>query len=112
MSGEINCGFQHHFICECRFHLATFVGSWLVSTVGDHQDNDVRKPIGAGTREGGGRTFETMVFPTDGISHQDEGHPIVTEWSANDFEGYGDEVAANRGHARMVAKYRRKGERT
>jgi hypothetical protein len=102
MSGEINCGFQHHFVAECRFHLATFIGSWLISTVGDYRHNGKRDTIGSG------RTFETLVFSTDGIKHSDEGHPTVVDWLEKGFAGYNDEEAANRGHARMVAKYRRK----
>src|SRR5690606_14607285 len=72
------CGFQHHLVVECRFHLATFVGQWLVSTVGDHRDKDgSQKTIGAGMDS----LYETYVFRTDGIDDPETGHPSIWDWS-------------------------------
>lgn len=66
-------GFPQHFIMadKCQFHLATKVGDWIVSTVGqlvtddmDEEKYDVKQnPDGIYMKEvGAGRFFETMVF--------------------------------------------------
>jgi len=86
-------GHPAHFICarDCRFHLATYVGNYIVSTVGElWQDKVVResharvhdpewlrknshllgdyfdaayfKRFGYGELHSGGWTYETMVF--------------------------------------------------
>jgi hypothetical protein len=59
-------GYSGHFIPgnECRFHLTTVVGSYLVSTVGqfpDPFDKDKFGRMGYGPEE-----FETYVFPFSG----------------------------------------------
>jgi hypothetical protein len=43
---------------DCRFHLCTQVGPWLISTVGEWMP-DPRKPC---QELGSGRLYETMVF--------------------------------------------------
>src|SRR4051812_36676664 len=77
-----------HFICarDCRFHLATWVGNYIVSTVGDYEPDSVTREILAQSRGvtlegrgdarradyarkigyediGHGRKYETFVFP-------------------------------------------------
>jgi hypothetical protein len=74
------CGFAHHFICasRCQFHLATFVDSWMVSSVGafyQKPDDEKMTPMG-----GSPHLYETLVFPTDGDFGGIEGHPSVTDW--------------------------------
>ena len=66
MNDWIWCGAQHHFIGDCRFHLATWVddGRYLVSTVGEYYPSarsapDVPETIGVG------RHYETFVFKCD-----------------------------------------------
>ena len=55
-------GHAAHFICgnRCRFHLATYVGKFIVSTVGElpelGKDNNNFQEIGFG------RLYETYVF--------------------------------------------------
>lgn len=41
---------------RCLFHLATHVGGFIVSSVGDYRPDGDRKPVG------GGFDYETMVF--------------------------------------------------
>jgi hypothetical protein len=56
-----HCGGQHHFVADCRFHLATFIDDLLISTVGEYRQGrrDKQEEIGSG------RFYETMVFRTD-----------------------------------------------
>jgi hypothetical protein len=66
-------GYPQHFICanDCRFRMATVVGSVVVSTVGD-----LHRKTADGTQEddaseigGGERSFyETYVFRVDGMA--------------------------------------------
>jgi|GEM_PF-4029981 len=103
-----NCGFQHHLCVECRFHLATFVGSWLISTVGDYINPLTKKRDTIGS----GRAFETFVFTTDGKPDPESGHPTIIGWNERDSNEYMHERAACEGHEAMVAKYAALGEET
>lgn len=63
-------GYPQHFIgaANCRFRMATMVGRWLISTVGDyhpHQNNLLEPPTTLGCDKDG--LFETYVFPCDGV---------------------------------------------
>lgn len=84
---------------ECRFHLATYVNGFIVSTVGEYVHDGKRRTIGRN------RFYETMVFvarPGTGTCCpwvQADGQDV-------DFEGYNDAGAAREGHMRMVEKYR------
>lgn len=105
-------GVASHFIRgnECRFHMATIIGGHLVSTVGAYQapggyaregDKDGNSEIGFG------RTFETMVFRTQGM--QECGcHPAINP-SELDFDGYKTAVDAQAGHMAMCRKWARRG---
>jgi len=60
-------GSAAHFICGpwCRFHLATVVGQWLVSTVGEYvsaYDTKMHGESAQPTTIGHKRLYETMVF--------------------------------------------------
>lgn len=101
---RLDCGQQHHFIGECRFHLATFIGNRLVSTVGDYWRSDrTRDTVGLG------RYYETYVFQTDddwsvkGEGDEQWAHPHVTDWS--ELEGHASQTAmeATETHWRVVA---------
>lgn len=79
----------------CRFHLATQIGQYLVSTVGDYYPHGKQseKPETVGC----GRTFETMVFKIDGPCECGCGMPkIIPEELVCD--GYNDRASANKGH--------------
>ncbi len=109
-------GESAHFICGrwCRFHLATQIGGFLVSTVGkyihprhsggketsemewvaDHQN---------GEEIGCDRFYETMVFVAGKPCDHKEclcGMPEIAS-SELDFEGYQTPGAATAGHMRM-----------
>jgi hypothetical protein len=114
---------------DCRFHLATFVGPWLVSTVGEWLPDSGSWDIyadrvggiptelrGADRRNwflknvgsleiGAGRKYETMVFPWSGERCTDPecgcGLPIPEDWCEIDSDGYNDAGSATRGHYAM-----------
>lgn len=121
-------GHAAHFICSrwCRFHMATCVGDWIVSTVGEYvPDSRVLKlladtqgkPLTAtgdnleaqyierfGYVEIGYKTtYETMVFKAAPSSnkccpYQIDGYEV-------DFEGYNDADAATAGHYELCEKW-------
>lgn len=127
-------GSAGHFICadHCQFHLATKVGPWLVSTVGEYlPDSGVREVLAksrgielegrgyareadwmrkAGFEQiGSGRKYETMVFPVGDdrctVADCDCGMPVVTDWSELDADGYNLRGDAQRGHLAMCEKW-------
>jgi len=122
-------GHAAHFICGrwCRFHLATQIGGFIVSTVGEYLPPEssreytaARKGIpitGRGEQAeaeyirkvgyeeiGYGRKFETMVFragkpcSAPGCSC---GLPELSPPNELDFEGYNTPGEAAAGHARL-----------
>jgi hypothetical protein len=120
-----------HFILGsgCRFRLNTYVGGYIVSTVGEYlPDSRVReiyaqsrgiKLEGMGdAREydwlkkngyeelGVGRTYETMVFKAQRSPKGEECCPWrMVSGSNEDFGGYSDASAAYAGHLKMCAKW-------
>lgn len=58
-------GMPLHFICsdDCRWHKATQIGEYIVSSVGD-----MKSPLSPkrGYEIGHNRSYETMVFKVDG----------------------------------------------
>jgi hypothetical protein len=87
---------------DCRFHMATRVGMYVVSTVGDYYPpgRGVRDTIGAGEDS----FFETFVFPATG-EELDCGCPEVESFGEIDGERYADAKAATDGHMRYCRKY-------
>lgn len=80
----------------CRFHLATKIGPYVVSSVGDlrTQPDECRS---VPEEIGSGRTFETMVFKVTGDCACGCGLPLHNGealWSA----GYGSAMEATAGH--------------
>ena len=119
---------------DCRFHLCTLVGPWLVSTVGEwlpdstswHIYSDSRgvtiEGLGDARRAdflnkvgfieiGAGRKYETMVFATTGerctAPDCNCGLPVVADWSELDTDGYNERGDAHRGHYAMCEKVAR-----
>lgn len=81
---------------DCRFHLATKVGPWLVSTVGEYLPG------------GCGRKYETMVFRlgrSPGECPCGCGLPKPVDWGELDVAGYNDAKAATAGHYAMCEKW-------
>jgi hypothetical protein len=127
-------GHHGHLIVgrDCRFHLCTKVGPWLVSTVGEYLPDETSREIHADVRGielkgrgddrladfmekcgwvsiGAGRTYEMMVFPvSDERCDKPDcgcGLPKVTDWSEHDSDGYNDAGSATRGHYAMCERY-------
>lgn len=119
-----------HFIggAECKFHLNTYVGKYIVSTVGEYRPPFLDKMLDELERKqafgsmlhvdengnsllGYNRTFETMVFEAhprtnDGIAEEDGCCP----WEINpsieiDMQGYNSSGDAYKGHMEMCKKW-------
>lgn len=120
---------------DCRFHLATIVGSHLVSTVGEWLPDESSREIMAKSRGhvlagrgdarradflskvgwieiGSGRLYETMVFPVGDdrctVADCDCGMPKVTDFGELDSDGYNLRGDATRGHYAMCERWARK----
>ncbi len=112
-----------HFICArwCRYHLATVVGPWIVSTVGEYvplhktggteageaawlRDNPAGEPLGAG-----GDTYETAVFSVGTTVCQDAecgcGMPEISSWLEREMRRYKSRGEAHRGHLQLCEKW-------
>jgi hypothetical protein len=117
---------------DCRFHLCTLVGGWLVSTVGEWLPDSASWHIYAETRGvtlegrgderradflnkvgymeiGYGRKYETMVFRASvercTAEDCDCGAPLVQKWNELDAAGYNLRGDAQRGHQAMCEKW-------
>lgn len=115
---------------DCRFHMATLVGKYLVSTVGewlpdsstwhiyaeskgitlagrgDERTADFLRRVGY-VEIGCDRKYETMVFkagPPCVAKGCKCGLPSI-DGSALDFSGYNDAGAATQGHYRLCRKF-------
>ena len=109
-----------HFICGrwCRFHLATKVGRYLISTVGEYvhprhsrgseqaEQEWLRKNY-PGEEIGCGRKYETMVFLAGKQCASKECECGLPEISGSelDFAGYNTGGDARAGHLRLCAKW-------
>lgn len=124
-------GKASHFICghDCRFHLATQVGPWLVSTVGEYLPDSSTRDILAESRgivlKGKGderraswmqqvgyeeigyqRTYETMVFRAGEACGGDCGCGVPQiDGPELDFRGYNNAGDATAGHMELCAKW-------
>jgi hypothetical protein len=121
-----------HFIGgnNCRFHLNTYVGEYIVSTVGEYLPDSAVREILAKSRgielEGKGdyreydylkkngyeklgldRLYETMVFKAG--PSKDPCCPFrATDFSNLDFDGYNTPEDAFKGHLAMCDKWSQK----
>ena len=121
-----------HFICAkyCRFHLNTYVGGYIVSTVGEYvPDSEVREIFATArgiSLEGRGderladymekigyeelgyqRLYETMVFKAKKSDNKCCPY-TASNWMEEDTEGYNTAEDAYKGHLRMCKKWGRK----
>lgn len=100
-----------HFILgdRCHFRLNTYVGNYIVSTVGELPkiNNDGRdfENIGAG------RKYETFVFKAQKETNEAaQCCPYaMSDPSEIDGEGYNDSVSAYKGHLAMCEKWAKEG---
>lgn len=121
-----------HFICgrDCEFSLATYVGGYIVSTVGEYFPDSQVREIHAKSRgiklEGIGdareldyrrkigyepigfeRLYETMVFKAG--SSTEKCCPFrAVDWTNVDFNGYNEPGDAMKGHLKLCKKWSRK----
>lgn len=105
MSKRRYYGNAAHFIGSesCRFHLATQIGEFCVSTVGDYKPDPKKERQTIGYT----RFFETMVFKVLGPCKCGCGMPEI-DGSEIDFAGYQEREEANAGHEKLCRKYERK----
>lgn len=90
---------------QCQFHLATRVGEFIVSTVGEWAASLPSRADGTGdyakfSTIGAGRLFETFVFRADG-----EGYGEIAELSEIDSRSANDHDTATANHMAMCRKY-------
>lgn len=96
-----------HFIGgnSCRFHLNTYVGGYIVSTVGEY--DPYHKGWGHFETLGVDRLYETMVF--EAVREKEE-DALCCPWRIDvskdvDMEGYNDSVDAYKGHLKLCRKW-------
>jgi hypothetical protein len=94
-----------HFIGrqDCKFFLATYVGRWIVSTVGEYLPGDALTWHALGP----GYNYETMVFRA---SRRKKGEGDCCPWVISsgrnvDFSPYADPASAAVGHLEMCKKW-------
>lgn len=98
-----------HFIAAegCLFRLCTYVGGYIVSTVGEYRPSLDYKPEPDGfVPIGCDRLYETMVFsakPLEGACCQF----VMADATEVDAAGYSDPIEARDGHMRLCEKWSR-----
>lgn len=89
---------------HCRFHLATWVGNYIVSTVGEwlSDSEDMKfKDIAHNAK------YESMVFPsTLQTDPESKCCPYTSaSWMEIDVDRYNDPIKATKGHMRLCEKW-------
>jgi hypothetical protein len=101
-----------HYVCgsRCEFKLNTYVGGYIVSTVGEMRELGSGE-FGEFIEIGPGRKYETMVFIAE--KHEDVCCPYrpATSGIERDFKGYNDSESAAIGHMKMCKKWAKKNEK-
>lgn len=98
-------GHAGHFIGsrECRFHLNTQVGNWLISTVGEWHPNPDKPKVPIGSFD---MFYETMVFRLGRKAcHCGCGARDPVNWIEEDGTRYKTAAEATEGHLRMCNRY-------
>jgi hypothetical protein len=114
-----------HFCCGrwCRFHMATKVGPWLVSTVGEfvhpkdsggseQAEGEWLSKNWPGSDVGLGRKYETMVFKAGDPCRAPGcmcGIPYISGGEL-EMKGYNAAGDATRGHVAMCERWAKKQE--
>lgn len=128
-----------HFICgrDCRFHLCTKIGNYVISTVGKYWPSRSSREIHASVHDpkwlaenksllgayfdaaymkrfgfeqiGFDRTYETMVFRASGKCEAKECNCGLPTIDPTelDFLGYNDAKSAREGHMKLCRKWSR-----
>lgn len=104
-------GYPAHFICanDCRFRLATKVGNYIISTVGDlhyEHEKDRRRTLGSGDDS----FFETYVFKAGARCGPPCGCNEARLADACEIEGIRTPTAkkARETHMKLCKKYARR----
>lgn len=88
---------------QCRFHICTQVGKYLISTVGEYFPSGSEKMESVGIA----RFYETMVFKITGECDCGCGLPMH-DCSELEIAAYQTAAEANKGHEKLVKKYLKK----
>lgn len=97
---------------DCRFHLNTYVGGYIVSTVGEYYpDSKVREILGRENDRkfeeiGLDRLYETMVF--EAVKSNHKCCPYEMRSGEKDFLGYTNADDAYEGHLTLCKKWSKK----
>jgi len=97
-----------HFIggTDCRFFLATYVGEYIVSTVGQYRPGPPLHERGEDVEIGLDRLFETMVFRAKPTPDAECGCTFQIDVAEEvDFAPYNDPKSAAVGHYAMCEKW-------
>lgn len=118
---------------KCRFKLNTYVGDYVVSTVGEWVPEEISrnmevelkkdKPLGKGDENeyeylrrygfkeiGAYRTYETMVFKAKKSDYKCCPYEIIVTEEV-DMEGYNSAEDAYEGHLKLCKKWSMKGDK-
>jgi len=96
-----------HFICwyRCRFRMNTYVGGYIVSTVGEMILEGIDNEREMGFEEvGSGRLYETMVFKAQKSKEKCCPWEIIVS-EQMDMGGYNNAVDAYEGHMKLCEKW-------
>jgi hypothetical protein len=100
-------GHAGHFICSyrCLFRLATKIGPYLISTVGDQSIKGSSSPIPLGITED--ELFETMVFSLEDAGECKCGcdQAMPTNWEELYVRRYSTSALARQGHMEVCLKF-------
>lgn len=93
-------GYTKHFIGgdKCKFSMATKVGNYIISTVGDYQPSGKMVEIGAG------RMFETMVFKAAKASCECCNWECDVTEQLDNFGAYNSPLEAQKGHVDICSE--------
>jgi len=86
---------------DCRFRLNTYVGKYIVSTVGEYFIGDKVREIGCN------RLYETMVFKAVKTKHVCCPYEALIA-DCVDFDGYDSDEDAYKGHLKLCKKWSKK----
>lgn len=120
---------------DCRFHLNTYIGEYIVSTVGEYLPDSQIREINAKHRgielEGIGdarltdymkkygyedigfkRLYETMVFESEKDNESGCCPYKAKDWQEKDMDAYNSAEDAFKGHMKMCLKWENKCQST
>ena len=91
---------------KCQFRLATYVGDWIVSTIGERGDKDSES--GSGYEEiRVGRIYESIVFKAKPADDECDACPYIVADFGDTLEeqGYNNGREAYNGHIALCEKW-------